>query len=262
MRILSIAPALAASAITTSLIAVPVLAADYPVLRGSQIEETPVLMDRFSWTGFYFGGLAGTSRTEFQTGENGLQPQFQALRRGLQISQGVDILGTVRFNNRSDSGMSYGGFAGYNVAFGDAIIGLEADYNRHDHQYASAPINLAAGAGTVSLLGTQTLEDYGSLRVRFGYAIGRLMPYASLGFAVGRGTSTVSFLPDAATGLSPAFARSKNTYTSGFTGGLGVDAAVTDNLILRAEYVYTRFADLEGTVVDINNVRVGAGVKF
>ncbi len=261
MRILSIAPALAAAAVAADLAASPALAADYPVLRGSQIEEVPTLMDRFSWTGFYFGGLVGTSRTQFQPLENGLQPQFQALRSRLQMTQQADILGTVRFEDRADSGVSFGGFAGYNVAFGDVVIGFEADYNRHDHQYNSLPITLS-GPYVATLTGTQTLEDYGSLKVRFGYTMGRLMPYASLGFAVGRGTSMVAFMPEAATGLPATAVRSKNTYTSGITGGLGIDAAVLDNLILRAEYVFTRFADLEGSVIDIHNVRVGAGVKF
>jgi opacity protein-like surface antigen len=241
------------------------------VLRGSQIEDAPPAPDQFSWEGFYFGALVGTSRTEFTPDTAGLQRQLLALRNNLPITQQYSILGAPLFDARSDSGMNFGGYAGYNMAFGDAIIGFEADYNRLDHRYRSLPQPVALVSGTMApnvvaatVGGTQTLEDYMSFRLRLGYAMGRFMPFGTLGFAVGRGTSTVFTVPDPAANTPhlASFARAKNSYTSGITGGFGLDAALTDNLILRAEYIYTRFADMEGTVVDINNIRVGAALKF
>ena len=37
--------------------------------------------------------------------------------------------------SKRDSGSTFFGFAGYNFAFGDVILGLEADYTRSGHQY-------------------------------------------------------------------------------------------------------------------------------
>ena len=60
----SIATAVALSALALAA-QMPAIAADYPVLRGSQIDDmppAPILGRSFSWEGFYVGGFAGVSR--------------------------------------------------------------------------------------------------------------------------------------------------------------------------------------------------------
>ena len=44
--------------------------------------------------------------------------------------------------------------------------------------------------------------------------------------------------------------------------GGGLEAALTDNLIVRAEYLFTRFNDVEGITTSLNQARVGAALKF
>jgi outer membrane immunogenic protein len=38
--------------------------------------------------------------------------------------------------------------------------------------------------------------------------------------------------------------------------------ALTENIFLRGEYLYTRFNDVNGITVGLNTARVAAGVKF
>jgi opacity protein-like surface antigen len=54
----------------------------------------------------------------------------------------------------------------------------------------------------------------------------------------------------------------RNAMSVGFTGGLGIDVAVTQNLFLRAEWQYIHFRDFAGVQASINNVRAAAGLKF
>ena len=248
-------------------------AADYPVLRGSQIEDTPAppsseyFNERFSWSGFYAGGFAGMSRTKFTPSGSTLQTQTNGLRSSLRNRQGYEVTPNPIYANQADSGVNFGGFAGYNFLFGDVVLGLEADYTRQDARYASANPVRVNGIGVnnvaATLRGGHKLTDYGSARVRFGYAWGRLMPYATLGVAVGRGDSEV-LLTNPATPIAgiPESVRTRDSYLYGATIGLGLEAALADNIVVRAEYLLTRFSSFEGTVIDINNARVGAALKF
>jgi opacity protein-like surface antigen len=248
-------------------------AADYPVLRGSQIEDAPpppsseYFNERFSWSGFYAGGFTGMSRTKFTPSDSTLQTQTNGLLTALSRSQGYTVTPTPTYADQADSGVSFGGFVGYNFLFGDVVLGVEADYTQQDARYASANPVRVNGVGVnnvaATLRGGHKLTDYGSARVRFGYAWGRLMPYATLGVAVGRGDNEVS-LTDPAAQLAgvPALVRTRDSYLYGATIGLGLEAALADNIVVRGEYLLTRFSSFEGTVIDINNARVGAALKF
>lgn len=273
MRIRSIAPVLGVAAFGLSLATLPALSADYPVLRGSQIEDAPAPPDYFgpgfNWTGIYFGGYVGTSRTELSPGNTGLQEQYYGLANSLRRNQDFNLPNNKpAFFKSNDSGANFGGFLGYNLAFGDAVLGIEADYTRLDHSYSlfgDRVLLTSVGGDALGVIqAKQDLNDYGSARLRLGYAVGRFMPYATFGVAVGRGTSTIVVGPDAGfeARLLPDQVRKKDSYMYGLTAGLGLDAAVTDNLFLRAEYLFTRFDSFDGSVIDINNVRVGAGLKF
>lgn len=268
----SIATAVALSALALAA-QMPVIAADYPVLRGSQIDDmppAPILGRSFSWEGFYVGGFAGVSRSAAKPSADKFQSTLGAYNVVLGRYQNSRVVDTALFSpgSSSDSGANFGGFAGYNVAFGDAIIGFEADYNRMNHRFQSfgdlVTVRTPSGDRPGDLVVAQQLNDYATARIRFGYAMGQIMPYATLGLAVGRGSTTVGLAP--AGPLPHDFqalaVRDKNTYIYGASAGLGVDAVVAENLLLRAEYMFTRFGSLNGTVIDINTARVGAGLKF
>ncbi len=287
MRIRSIALMLGSTALATSLLAAPTLAADYPVLRGSQIEDAPPAPSRFTWDGFYFGGGAGVSDTQFKPG-TGLQDLARFAFRNTTLGQQIDMGNLVNnLPSKSDSGATYFGFAGYNWAFGDAVLGFEADYTRSGHSYQ---INdyIARRAvtpdGTVNDFTLTTnqgakLDDYATARLRLGWAFGNFMPFATIGGAVGRfNTMSTVTATNYLTQTNPVTgiisqgqangypltvgATKKNVYGFGLTVGGGVDWALTDNMFLRGEYQLIRFADVEGTTTTVNTARAALGVKF
>ena len=287
MRIHSIALMLGSTALATSLVVAPTLAADYPVLRGSQIEDAPPVPTRFSWEGFYFGGGAGVSDTQFKPG-TGLQDLARFAFRNTTLGQQIDMGNLVNnLPSKSDSGVTYFGFAGYNWAFGDAVLGFEADYTRSGHSYQIDDYiarRAVTPDGTVNDFTLTTnqgakLDDYATARLRMGWAFGNFMPFATIGGAVGRfNTMSTVTATNYLTQTNPVTgvisqgqangyplvvgATKKNVYGFGLTVGGGVDWALTDNMFLRGEYQLIRFADVEGTTTTVNTARAALGVKF
>lgn len=293
MRLRSVTRVVGSFALAAGLGA-PAFAADYPVLRGSQIEDMPQAPSNFggssNWNGFYFGGGAGVSDSKFKSG-TGLQDLANFAFRNTTVGQEVNMGSLVNnLPEKSDSGATYFGFLGYNWAFGDAVLGLEADYTRSGHAYQIDDYiarRFITSDGTVndfSLATNQSakLNDYGTARLRVGWAFGSFMPFATIGGAVGRfNTSstiaTTNYLTrtNPVTGLietgyaagrrpgdPPVGATKKNVYGFGLAVGGGVDWALTENIFLRGEYQLIRFADVEGTTTTINTARAAMGVKF
>jgi opacity protein-like surface antigen len=266
-------------------------AADYPVLRGSQIDDAPPApeFDSYAkWSGFYFGGGSGLSSTKFEPG-NGLQNLANYAYRNTLLGSEVNMGNLVgNLPSKTDSGATFFGFTGYNFTFGDVILGLEADYTRSNHNYLISDFigrRSTTSDGTVNDYTLTTrqgaeLKDYATARIRMGWAYGRIMPFATIGGAVGRFDTTSTI--DAtwrftrtnpvtgaiennvvAAGYPLRVGSTKsNVYGFGLTAGGGIDMALTDNLFLRAEYQIVRFADVEGTTTTINTGRVAAALKF
>jgi opacity protein-like surface antigen len=247
MRIRSIAPRFGLAALAAAGLALPAFAADYPVLRGSQVEDAPPPPSSFSWDGFYFGGGAGVS----------------------------------------DSGATFFGFAGQNWSFGDVVLGFEADYTRSGHAYMFGDFigrRAITSNGTVNDFSLTTnqgakLNDYATARLRMGWAYGSFMPFATIGGAVGRfntlSTVTAANFITQVNPLTGAVyqgqaagyplvvgAAKKNVYGFGMAVGGGLDWALADNMFLRGEYQHIRFADIEGTTTTVNAGRAALGVKF
>jgi len=287
MRIRSIAPSFGLVALAATALTAPALAADYPVLRGSQIEDAPPVPSRFTWEGFYFGGGVGVSDTKFKPG-TGLQDLARFAFRNTTLGQQIDMGSLVNnLPSKSDSWATYFGFAGYNWAFGDAILGFEADYTRSGHSYQIDDYiarRAVTPDGTVNDFTLTTnqgakLDDYATARLRLGWAFGNFMPFATIGGAVGRfNTMSTVTATNYLTQTNPVTgvitqgqangyplivgANKKNVYSFGMTVGGGVDWALTDNMFLRGEYQLIRFADVEGTTTTVNTARAALGVKF
>ncbi|MCV9938495.1 outer membrane beta-barrel protein [Boseaceae bacterium BT-24-1] len=265
------------------------LGADY--LRGSQIEqpiEPPPTFGggRFDWSGFYLGGGAGVSETKFKPGE-GLRTIANYAFRNTDLAAERDM-GTYISNlpDKRDSGSQFFGIVGYNYLFDDVTLGIEADYTRSGHEYSVSDFiarRSALSNGNVydwSMATNQAakLDDYATLRLRMGWAYGRIMPFGTIGAALGRfNTNSTINANLLIVNNAGAFnetrnqavgyplqvgAVRKNTYAFGLAAGAGVDWALTDNLFLRAEYQIVRFAEIEGTTTTVNTGRVAAALKF
>ncbi|UNF42398.1 porin family protein [Bartonella krasnovii] len=274
------------SLVTTSVIAIATAsaaqAADVIIPR----ETAPAVIaaaPSFSWTGFYIGGQVGN------------------------FSSKVDIYDSESKKKISDkdwtakpSGFMGGIYVGSNVDLGNGIIlGVETDAvwaDREESKSSSTVIGTDDLADFKDELTTakatyasgkkiddikkddKRVEGYslkekwsGATRVRVGFAaVDRIMPYVAGGIAYTQ-LQWVDFLKaETAGGTEVASAKlSDHSKTFvGFTIGGGVDFAMTDNVLLRAEYRYSDYGkkafekDGDKVAYRTNDFRVGVAYKF
>jgi outer membrane immunogenic protein len=151
--------------------------------------------------------------------------------------------------DRRDGSFAGAVYAGYNFQMNNVVLGIEGDLNFRNAEPEdnfTNPLNQNLG---------------GSVRGRIGYAIDRFMPYMTAGVAI------ANFEADHdGDGADVA----KKTMT-GYSVGAGVEWAVTDNLIVRGQYLYSDFGtdefDFVGTHtheydVRTHDVLLGVAYKF
>jgi outer membrane immunogenic protein len=209
-------------------------AADLP-RRAPPPVFTPVPV--FTWTGAYFGINAGyafdassnSTRGFVQTPGNpvalvpgGLVP-YQAL-----LPNGSSLV----YDNNSREGFSGGGQIGYNWQLSPgngAVIGFEADAQYLDFgRRARFATNAGAiNPGFIPVNGTlNTIDFFGTVRGRLGYAFDRTLVYATGGFAYATGTD------DGARVGFQNFAGRRNDFKTGWTVGGGIEYALpTDSFL-------------------------------
>jgi outer membrane immunogenic protein len=188
----------------------------------------------FSWTGFYLGAQAGYGWGEGESDIAGF---------------GYDV-----------DGWTAGIYGGYNHQFTNGVVvGLEADINYADFNGSGAGVG-AFGAFSQ----TTDINWDGAVRARLGYGFDRFLVYVAGGVAFAD-IDVDTF------GAGGALVGSGNDTAVGWTIGAGVEAAVTQNLAVRAEYRYTNYDDVEfdvaGTTfgdnsIDNHKVLVGVSYKF
>jgi outer membrane immunogenic protein len=256
-------------------------AADYelPTLRGSET-FVPAYPTYFSWQGFYAGGHL--SYTSLQSDFSGsTQPLVGYSLRNSTILAQMNPDQWPVLGSRATNSAGVGGFVGYNFQWDNAIIGLELNYT-HTSLNAAAPsssltrrqtVNGLINDVTVDASGSLHVTDVATTRARLGWAIGNFMPYATLGLAFGRADEAVSTNitvvetdpnTNLVVGVIPfSNGQAKNgAYLYGFSGGGGLDFALTQNIFARAEYEYIQWQRLWQIESGIHNFRAGLGVKF
>ena len=263
----------------------PALAADIDNswLRGSSsFPADPPAYRR--WNGVYGGGQVGVDFHSMQFNDNGnaMIANLAATDPILVAAGGAPILSDLA--RRSASGLSYGGFIGYNYQIDDTVFGLELNLNGSGltvgtgtgRGKSASPV---VGGNTYQLLVlasnavTGALAEYGTARVRGGWAYGSFLPYVVVGVAVGRvdyvQTVNVSYSGIVTAGPGPnvnqsytATAVNHGKAAVGFSAGLGFDYALYQNVFLRGELEYLQFGLVGPTNLNATSLRTGVGVKF
>lgn len=177
------------------------LATKYPV---KAVVPVPV----FSWTGFYIGANVGYGGDSFT----------------YDVNVGGTPLASASVNS---SGFFAGGQIGYNYQFANnVVLGIETDL-----QWSNIEGKVSANFLGLPVVSAGSSVDYfGTIRARLGYAIDRFLPYITGGVAYGKSGTDVSVL-----GV-PLFSASSTNW--GWTLGAGGEFAVTNNWTFKAEYLY------------------------
>jgi outer membrane immunogenic protein len=260
---------------------------DFPTLRGST-PYVPAPPRHMNWGGFYGGGQVGYGASVMDFSKaggsiNAFDPNASFTGPFGSVSNWVS-LGT-------DTGKAatYGAFIGYNWQYDELIVGFEANYN-HTNLFGSAsatrcyngtpaPLPNCATAITlgdgnvydaiVTATASMRITDYGTARLRAGWVVDNLLPYAMIGLAVGRAEigryATATGAP--AGGPGSPFTRTEGTFNSpmlmwGYSAGLGADWMVFRDVFVRAEYEFVKFLLVSDFRSQIHNGRLGLGVKF
>ncbi|MBE7244638.1 MAG: porin family protein [Actinomycetospora chiangmaiensis] len=170
----------------------------------------PASLPVFAWTGLYAGLNAGYA---FRTGNSAYtDPTY----------------GTVTGGNQG-GGFAGGGQIGYNYQFtpgSGLVVGLETDI-----QGASFAKADAAYLGSTPYYSVRPSLDYfGTVRGRVGYAFDRVLVYGTGGFAYGGGarSSSAAAYPYAVPG----------TDRTGYAAGGGIEYAFTEKLSAKVEALY------------------------
>ncbi|QEE09014.1 porin family protein [Bartonella kosoyi] len=252
-------------------------------------QHAPVItVPAFSWTGFYIGGQIGnfSSKTAVNYLIDETAGKWEALPKE---------------NLPKLSGFIGGIYAGSNIDIDNGfIIGVETDImwsNKKHTKDIPIPQNSQAGetaqsSKTKSLTRVSDDEESseslikgishtlkqkwsGATRVKVGFALERMMPYLSGGIAYTQLQNIFGFVVDSrfrealreAVDSSNLVHDEKKTMI-GYTLGGGVDFAMTDNILLRAEYRYSDFGkkkfvqDKVEMDYKTNDFRVGVAYKF
>jgi opacity protein-like surface antigen len=257
------------------------------VLRGGFVTSPSY----WNWRGVYGGAQLNYNNADMNFGDATGDLVNRVLRN-------TDILSNVSawslLQNSSTTGSGWGGFIGYNWQWDDIVMGFEANYSRTsltrsstDSMTRSFINNDAAPPDhtynyTVRLNGTGYVDvtDLATFRARAGWAVGPLMPYGFIGFAVGRANVTtgvtmsgtlrdcytVASVPvcDPAVPIQPGSQSTTQDgkWVYGGAVGLGFDWALTQNIFVRGEWELVQLQDIEGIDARINTGRVALGVKF
>jgi outer membrane immunogenic protein len=250
------------------------------ILRGAMFElGRPAYM---RWGGAYVGGQLGYSSASMDF-SNAQQSQVAFILRELALETNSNASEWGLMGIEGTSRPTYGAFLGYNMQWDNAVFGVEVNWN-HVHTgmkgASSGSIRRLASPGngfvydtTITANAAMDITDYGTARLRAGYAFGNYLGYAFAGLAFGRvdilRSSTVFALEMAADGSGVPFAFGPFTETEkrqalihGYAFGVGFDWALRSNIFVRAEYEFVDFYPFSDMTVYINSIRGAVGVKF
>ncbi|WP_295964389.1 outer membrane protein [uncultured Bartonella sp.] len=220
-------------------------------------EPAPVVAaPAFSWTGFYAGAQIGGSWSDTD-----LKGKYKGQGDAWSRRQGF---------SPDPSGFIGGIYAGYNYDLGNnIIIGADTDWVWGDMDESDKRNVTYSDGATGSFHGKLKEQWAGSTRARVGYAVDRWMPYIAGGVAYAKVDSSFR-LKDANGKVMSGYSASDSDTLVGWTIGAGFDYAMTDHIILRAEYRYTDFGDEDYSKNNVkynvdyktNDFRVGVAYKF
>ena len=219
-------------------------AADLPVKYPVKAIPEP----GFSWTGFYIGGNAGYgwgggSDDYYKNNCIKTPPSKTCTHKSItsySLSGGGG--GGLGGGGGGDpSGFVGGGQIGYNYQFqNNFVLGFETDIQGADLRGSTdwSPVQHPGAFNRET-----SIDYYGTIRARVGYAIDRFLPYVTGGLAYGKLGFSETFISSQNPVWNYAAADSSTKW--GWTVGAGAEYAITNNWSVRAEYLYVNLGNMD-----------------
>ena len=218
------------------LIAATALSGFLALTGAASAADTVVTDPVYDWTGFYVGLQGG-----YGFGDNDWNED------GGGSTDADDFEGFVG-----------GVTAGANFQMDSIVLGVEGDLS-----FSDLSAELTANATFVCGIGGTCDTDsdwFGTLRGRLGFAMGNTLPYITGGLAVGDAEGTTS-----------QFGQHGEDTLYGWTAGVGIEHAFSENFSAKLEYIYVDLGDLDlptlctvncETSVNFNVIRAGLNFNF
>ncbi|WP_428385560.1 outer membrane protein [Methylocystis sp.] len=215
----------------------PAFGADLPAKKGP-----PAAPPVFTWTGFYVGMNFGSAWTGSRPISLSSANVFDVTGAGLGPASafGASGVGYARLDD-----YYFGGQAGYNWQFTEKFVaGLEADIQGAGVRGGGGLANVTpapSGFAVTSATLRRTLENFGTVRGRFGYAVTpTILVYATGGLAYG-GVDVTSSVAQTLTATALIADVAKGDFYEnriGWTIGGGAEIALGHSLSAKLEYLY------------------------
>lgn len=230
------------------------LAADLataPAYIDDVVSETGYDAPGFDWTGFYVGFQGGHTVGDSQ------------MERALAFPV-PDSLYTKSYDPA-------GGFLGLHASYlfqldNNLVVGVEGDWNWSSAEGVLFPETAPLPPFTID--GTSTLSSEASIRAKLGYALDRTLIYVTAGV----GFADYEFTYNVPTAL---LATTDSFQGTGYTVGVGLAQAFTDNIVGHVEYRYSDYGSQDLELVPMNpasgpgtinlrthNLSAGVSLKF
>jgi outer membrane immunogenic protein len=209
-------------------------AADLPARVSA---PSPVAPPVFTWGGFYVGGNIGYSLSERGHGHYCLD--FLGVRNG----DSCQVLPAGETGLTAPRGVLGGVQAGYNLQFDALVIGVEGDLQIASiggNRTVNGPFGFASGPDLATPPGVaiskQTFDNFGTLRMRLGYAVSdRALVYVTGGLIGGHVKVSSTFT---APNVGVVFSGVNSSTKAGWAAGGGVEYFLSQRWSTKIEAVY------------------------
>ncbi|MBT3070591.1 porin family protein [Rhodomicrobium sp. Az07] len=204
--------------------------------KGGSLKDAPVYEAPATWTGFYLGVHGGYG--------------FGDLDGRVYYNPGTPVYDIADKQKTQFDGGFGGGQIGYNKQISSIVLGIEADISGsaiEGKDTFTTKSYWGNGAGTYSKTFDATVDYFGTVRGRIGYAFGGVLPYVTGGFAWGHVE-----LDNTVFGNGEGAVTDKgnaDATLTGWTAGGGLEAALTGNWSLKTEYLYVDLGDEDFHVI-------------
>jgi outer membrane immunogenic protein len=221
------------------------LAADLPV-------TPPPPPPIFTWSGLYVGAYGGgeVTHTSYNTLVGPPLSAFSHLTPADIAS--VDAAGSQSLNK---GGFTMGGELGYNWQIGMFVLGFEGDIGGVTGGTNTAKAGLINGTGSgpgvffpFAISQRDSNGLFGTARGRLGIAFDRFLVYGTGGLAYTSGHYLFSY----SDGLFPATGSASTANKIGYAVGGGVEYALTNNVSVKGEFLYSQFGKVSASGLIVN----------